>query len=91
MTSFEKIYFSTFGLIAVLSLSYWGILAWFYPDKLKHKLMERARKRPDWLFMKGYSLRFSDEHGISMMRFTTLVGTLMLLIVALIIVLKGVR
>jgi len=79
MSSFEKIYFAVFGLIFISSATYWGTLAWFYPDKLKIIFMKRAQRHPDWLFMKGYSLKFTDKYGILMMRFITLLIALIIL------------
>ena len=87
MNQFEKLWFGTWGSLWLISLTYWGIFAWFYPDKLKTKLMKHAARHPDWLFMKGYRLRFSDQYGILMMRFITLVGALMTLAVGILLLL----
>ena len=80
MSSFEKIYFAIIGLIFLSSIIYWGNLAWFHPDKLKTRLMKRAQRHPDWLFLKGYSLKYSEKNGVLLFRLVTLVGTLILLV-----------
>ena len=80
MSQFEKLWFGIWGFIGLIALLYWGILAWFYPDKLKTKFMKRAEKHPDWLFMKRYSLTFTDNYGILMFRFITLAIALMMLV-----------
>ena len=81
MNSFEKTYLGMFGLILVLLISYWGRLAWFYPDKLKQRLMEDAKKNPNWLFVRGYSLKFTDKYGVLMVRFVTSMMALSILII----------
>jgi len=78
MSKFEMIYFAFFVTLYIVLIIYWGNLAWFHPEKLKEKLMKRAQQNPDWLFFKGYSLRFSERYGISMIRLITLVGALMI-------------
>jgi len=88
MSRFEILWFGVWGTLFVLYLVYWGNLAWFHPEKLKEKLMKRARQNPDWLFFRSYSLRFSERHGISMMRLITLVGALMILTSGILIVLQ---
>ena len=87
MTLFEKVYFAIFLVLGIASLIYWENLAWFHPDKLKEKYMKRVERNPDWLFFKGYSLRFSKRYGISMIRLVTLMGALMLLVSGILFVL----
>jgi hypothetical protein len=87
MNQFEMLWFGVWGSLWLISLTYWGVLAWLYPDKLKEKLMKRAEKYPDWFFMKGYSSNFSDKYGILMMRFITLAGALMTLAIGILILL----
>jgi hypothetical protein len=87
MSLFEKIYFTVFGLGFIILLAYWGNLAWFHPDKLKEKYMKRVERNPDWLFFKGYSLRFSRKYSIPMIRLVTLMGALMLLVSGILLVL----
>jgi hypothetical protein len=70
---------------------YWGNLAWFHSDELKIRLVEHAQRHPNWLFMKGYTLKFSDKYGILMMRFTTLLGALMILIGGILLALKSIK
>ena len=72
MSQFEKLWFGTWGLIVIASIIYWGNLAWFHPDRLKKRLLDDAQRHPDWLFIKGYSLKFTERYGILMLRFTTL-------------------
>jgi hypothetical protein len=91
MSLFERIYFTTFVLIGIAALVYWGYLAWFRPDKLKEKLMKRVERNPDWLFFGGYSLRFSEEYGIPMIRLITLVVALMLLLSGCLVALQLLR
>jgi len=85
MSLFEKIWFGTWGLLALMSLAYWGNLAWFHPDELKQRLMKDAQRKPDWLFIKGYSLKFTDRYGILMIRFITLLGVLSILAMGILI------
>jgi hypothetical protein len=91
MSPFEKIWFGTWGLLGFISFLYWGNLAWFHSDKLKKRLMEHAQHHPDWLFMKGYTLKFSDKYGILMMRFTTLLVAIMILMGGILITLKNIK
>jgi hypothetical protein len=91
MTLFEKIWFGTWGLLGLISCLYWGNLAWFHSDKLKKMLMERARRHPDWLFMKGFTFKFSDKYGILMMRITTLLGILTITIAGILITLQNIK
>ena len=79
MSLFEKVWFGTWVLLGIIACLYWGNLAWFHSDKLKKRLIERAQQHPDWLFIKDYTLIFSDAYGIRMVRFITLVVALMLL------------
>jgi hypothetical protein len=85
MSLFEKIYFTVFGLLVISTLMYWGNLAWFHPDKLKQKFMKDAKRNPDWLFIKGYSLEFTEKYSILMMRLITLLGALSVLTVGILI------
>lgn len=85
MSMFEKIWFGTWGFLGLISCLYWGNLAWFHSDQLKKRLMEHAKRNPDWLFMKGYTLKFSDKYGVLMMRFTTLLGLLSILTIGILI------
>ena len=80
MSQFEILWFSVWGTLVTLYLVYWGNLAWFHPEKLKEKLLKRAQQNPDWLFIKGYSLKFSEKYGVLMLRLITLTGALMILI-----------
>ena len=79
MSRFEILWLGVWGILGILILIYWGNLAWFHPEKLKEKLMKRAERNPDWLFIKGYNLKFSKEYGVWMIRFITLVGAVMIL------------
>lgn len=79
MSQFEKLWLGVWGLIALISMTYGGTLAWSYPDKLKTKLMRRAEQHPDWIFMKGYSLKFAERDGVLLFRLVTLVLGLILL------------
>jgi hypothetical protein len=88
MSRFEMLWFGVWGTLFVIYLVYWGNLAWFHSEKLKEKLMKHAQQNPDWLFFKGYSLRFSERYGISMIRLITLVGALMISAVAILIALQ---
>ena len=88
MSRFEILWFSIWGSLFVLSLVYWGNLAWFHSEKLKEKLMKRAQQKTDWLFFKDYSLKFSNRYGVSMIRLVTLVGALMILTTGILIVLQ---
>ena len=88
MSRFEILWFGVWGTIGLLSLIYWGNLAWFHPDELKEKLMKHAERNPDWLFFKGYSLRFSKKYGISMIRLITFTATLIILTSGVLIALQ---
>ena len=85
MSQFEKYYLGIFGILLTLSIIYWGNLAWFDADKLKKRLMEDAQRHPDWLFMKGYSLKFTDKYGIGMIRVITLLAALSILVLGTLI------
>jgi hypothetical protein len=91
MTVFEKIWFGTWGLLGLISCLYWGNLAWFHSDRLKGKLLKHAQRHPNWLFMKGWTLRFSDKYGVLMIRFITLLGVLMILIVGVLITVQNIK
>ncbi len=86
MSQTDKIFISIWFLVLIAAISYWGNLAWFHPNKLKNKLIEEAKRKPDWLFMKGYSLKFTEKYEILMMRFTTLAGALCILAFGILIV-----
>ena len=88
MSNFEALWFGVWGTLGVLSLVYWGNLAWFHPEKLKEKLMKHAQQNPDLLFFKGYSLKFSERHGISIIRLITLAGAFMIVVVGILIALQ---
>jgi hypothetical protein len=85
MSLFEKIYFTVFVLLFISVLIYWGNLAWFHSDELKQKLLKDAERNPDWLFMKGYSVEFTEKYSILMMRLITLLGALSILTVGILI------
>jgi len=76
------------GNIRHLILGILGESRMVHPEKLKEKLMKHAQENPDWLFFKGCSLKFSERHGISMIRLITLAGALMILTSGVLIALQ---
>lgn len=41
--------------------------------------MKHAQRNRDWLFIKGYNLKYSERHGVLTIRLITVVGVLMIL------------
>lgn len=80
MTQFEKIWFSTFGIIALCSATYWGYAAWFRPEYLKNRLMKEAQRKPYWLFIKNGSLNYTEKFGVITIRLITLMVFLFVLV-----------